>query len=356
MLVRIGAFVTRYTDAGIPYRVWEVPLAAIAPSYMTCTVYLYSSVDAANRGLGFGGSGFVLGVPFVEHQRQWHLYVVTNKHVIEPPEGPSNCVMRVNTRDGGSVSIPTQPDAWTKAINDDLALIPFEPPDNWVPGLIATDTFLDESCEINDWPVYPGDDVVFFGRFVNHEGHQRNKPVARFGNISMMPDMEAPVRVWNQDQLAFLVECRSLGGFSGSPAFVHLSHLRWMGGIKKDGLSPSQPRFLGVDCAHLPFWSAIYERRGDPSTRIPNQWAETNSGIAVIVPAWHLLRLLSEEHLVREREREEEQAKKDAETASRAVPDAAQQEEPFTKDDFELALKKVARKLPDSGTTQTSGE
>lgn len=275
-------------------------MTAIAPSYTSCTVYLYPTVEAADCGVGAGGSGFVVGIPFPFDERTWHLYVVTNRHVVES----GNQVVRVNTSGGGSRSIATNRAAWTAALDDDLAVFPFEPPADWSPGLLSTDTFLDEDCEIEGWPLYPGDEVVFFGRFVNHEGHQRNKPVVRFGNIAMMPEADAPVRVGALDQLAFLVECRSLGGFSGSPAFVSLAPRRWMGGIQKSGLSPSTPKFLGVDCAHLPFWSAVCESR-DGATRVPDLWSETNSGIAVIVPAWRLLRLLNEDHLVDRRRREE---------------------------------------------------
>jgi hypothetical protein len=39
--------------------------------------------------------------------------------------------------------------------------------------------------------------------------------------------------------------------------------------------------------------------------RVPDLWSETNSGIAVIVPAWRLLKLLEEDHLVQARRREE---------------------------------------------------
>ena len=157
---------------------------------------------------------------------------------------------------------------------------------------------------------------MLFGRFVNHEGHQRNKPVVRFGNIAMMPDAAAPVRVGDLDQLAFLVECRSLGGFSGSPAFVSLAQRRWMGGVQKSGPSPSVPKFLGVDCAHLPFWSAVCESR-DPMRRVPDLWSETNSGIAVIVPAWRLLKLLNDDHLVQARHREEIQISNQRRLAAR---------------------------------------
>lgn len=277
-------------------------MTAIAPNYFACVVFLYPTVDEANGGVMAGGSGFILGVPFPNTDRSWHLYVVTNKHVVDT----GNHVIRVNATDGGSRAIPSQPDRWTFAVDDDLAVLPFEPPVDWAPGLLSTDTFLDESCEIEGWPIYPGDEAIFFGRFVNHEGHQRNKPVVRFGNIAMLPDRDALICIGNHEQLAFLVECRSLSGFSGSPAFVSLATRRWMGGITKSGLSPSIPKFLGVDCAHLPFWSGVCKHK-DPRTRLPEMWSETNSGMAVVIPAWRLLNLINLEHLVKERQREEEE-------------------------------------------------
>jgi hypothetical protein len=82
-------------------------MTAIAPSYTSCTVYLYPTVEAADRGVGAGGSGFVLGVPFPDDERTWHLYVVTNRHVVET----GNQVVRVNTTNRGSTAIPTKRDA-----------------------------------------------------------------------------------------------------------------------------------------------------------------------------------------------------------------------------------------------------
>src|SRR6266852_9284872 len=91
----------------------------------------------------------------------------------------------------------------------------------------------------------------FYGRFISHDGKQRNRPVMRFGNISMLPDQDAPVGVGDHDQLAFLVECRSLGGFSGSSAFVKLSTTRMMRSAddKREWIPTSAIRLLGVDCA-----------------------------------------------------------------------------------------------------------
>jgi hypothetical protein len=184
-----------------------------------------------------------------------------------------------------------------------LAALGSDIPDDADFFALSLDLFVDETCEIQGWPIFPGDEVVLYGRFITHEGLQRNKPVMRFGNISMLPDANALVRIEaDHDQLAFLVECRSLSGFSGSPAFVHLAQPRWMSPDQnKTGRIPNEIRFLGVDCAHLPFWFPVCERR-NRATLINDMWVETNSGIAVIVPAWRLARLILGKRLTRERE------------------------------------------------------
>jgi hypothetical protein len=102
----------------------------------------------------------------------------------------------------------------------------------------------------------------------------------------MMPDVDEPVDLGNgRSQVAYLVECRSLPGASGSavlgfPALVRFDTLQaWIG----------PPRLLGIDCAHLPRWTHVYER--DRATRT-GYTVEMNSGISVVIPAWRLHDLL----------------------------------------------------------------
>jgi hypothetical protein len=55
-----------------------------------------------------------------------------------------------------------------------------------------------------------------------HEGRQKNSPTARFGNIAQMPN--EPVIIKRFEQECFLVEARSIGGYSGSPVFGQEDH------------------------------------------------------------------------------------------------------------------------------------
>jgi hypothetical protein len=68
----------------------------------------------------------------------------------------------------------------------------------------------------------PGDDVFVVGRFINREGKQKNIPSVRFGNIAQMPG--EPLFLDDGKELeCFLIEGRSISGFSGSPVFIHIS-------------------------------------------------------------------------------------------------------------------------------------
>jgi hypothetical protein len=262
---------------------------------------MYPSRADAENGSRVGGCGFIVGVFSKTRPDKFYLHVVTNAHVIDN----GNRFVRVNTKDGKVAVIDADPAEWIVGIEDDLAVCPAELPANAEFMAIMPDVFIDETCTIEDWPIFPGDDVVMYGRFITHDGKQRNEPVVRFGNISMMPNPNATVRVNGRDQLAFLVESRSHGGFSGSPAFVKLAQPRLMDDatFDKKGWIPLGLKFLGVDCGHLPVWSQARDQPHAGGDKIDNTFTDTNSGISIVIPAWRLAKLIEDERLVRERER-----------------------------------------------------
>jgi hypothetical protein len=129
--------------------------------------------------------------------------------------------LRINTDDGGvePVEIPT---GWaTHPDGDDVAIAPidFDVPDEWAINALAWEDFCPTAERLEELNVGVGDDVVMLGRLSGHSGRQQNQPLARFGNIAMMLDE----RVKDGRGLfvdAYLVEMRSLPGFSGSPVFI----------------------------------------------------------------------------------------------------------------------------------------
>ena len=158
-------------------------------------------------------------------------------------------------------------------------------------------------------------------------GQQRNAPAVRFGNISMMADPGEPVRGYeNIEQEAFLVECRSLSGFSGSPVFASTTRTYSADDHLPKALNPQSPPkpegdkqgltvtmvsttgtfgpwLLGIDWGHLPLWKSVYSNRSFDN-QVRDHFVEQNTGIACVLPAWHILDLLDEPDLVGERKKD----------------------------------------------------
>jgi hypothetical protein len=290
----------------------------IDQSFLNCAFYLYPSEKAAKEGMSAGGSGFLVGMP-AELPAWWHLYAVTNRHVLDG----GNHTLRVNTQDGRSGTIQTQPESWTTVSEDDVAVLPLELSQDFEFGFIPVEIFLPEMNQ-GVKALEIGDDAVLVGRLITHDGKQRNKPIARFGSIAMMADINEPISVGqDQTQVGFLIDCRSLSGASGSAVLgfrvPHRGNLMIVGA--------SAPVLLGIDCAHLPFWTPVCGKR-DRRSAVADAWVESNSGIAVVVPAWRILNVLNQEHLVEERCADDEKVRRGASAANRAIVDFEDQKPP----------------------------
>lgn len=69
-----------------------------------------------------------------------------------------------------------------------------------------------------------------------------------------------------------------------------------------------------------------------------------NSGMAGVIPAWKIDELLNGEELLNMRTDEDQKITKQKKESAVSL-DSADQERPFTKDDFAIALKKASRKI-----------
>ena len=215
--------VERTTPKGRRYWVSEPveqQMPRIDDQFLDCSIYLYPTVENAKRGDAIGGTGFIVGVPYRRANGYTHRYAVTCSHVIRRGRAP---VVRVNTRDGEFDVLDLAPDQWIHHPDGhDIAVCPVSLPANdfkytWLPPeLFVTKKLIEEE------DIGPGDEAFFVGRFITHEGRQRNLPTARFGNISMMPWEKVTNRM-GLDQESFLVEGRSRPCYSGLPLFVFLS-------------------------------------------------------------------------------------------------------------------------------------
>jgi hypothetical protein len=328
----------------------------IAERILDAVIYLYPSVRAARDGEDAGGTGFLVSLPSEAHPEGRHVYAVTAWHVINPDRGNAP-VIRLNTQAGETEEIDRTEQDWTRHPDgDDLAVCPLGIQPEWFKfHSIPTSMFLTHEI-ITEYAVGPGDEVFMVGRFVNHEGRQRNLPTVRFGNIAMMPWEPIKASPWDIEQESYLVETRSISGYSGSPVFVYLPS--WFT-VPREGLGGANVKsnmwLLGVDWCHINNDEPVRDAARNRDPVEDGLFVKSNTGMMGVVPSWRLADLLMEDEFVMQRKQSDQEIGADK-AKSPVVLDAAQPRE-LTRDAFEDALRKVSRRIkpspPDEGTSGT---
>jgi hypothetical protein len=303
---------------------------------------LFVGIDAANGEIVYGGTAFIVSVPGERKQQYGFTYAVTARHVIEKIQqeiGSRPFVIRGNKTDGTSVLFNAAIDQWFFHPDPsvDIAVSIFAPP----PGLkldirhIPLDNFITDD-DIKKNAIGAGDEVFMTGLFTKAVGSSQNMPIVRMGNIALMPSELIPHGGVPIE--AYLIEARSIGGLSGSPAFVSATvtipydipnmpkkwALLWLTG---------QSFFLGLVRGH---WDVLPNRSLLEAEKV-------NMGISVIVPAKKIMEALYLPEQVEMRKKIEEERMKEDESATTDTefmrPNA------ISKQAFEAALKKVSRKI-----------
>jgi hypothetical protein len=155
--------------------------------------------------------------------------------------------------------------------------------------------------------------------------------------------------IYNQDrglpQDSFLVEMRSLSGYSGSPVFIYTGRMtvgrEWFGDIEVEDEPIHELALLGIDWSHLFDKAPVRDGSGH---RVEDYLVRANSGMMTVVPAWKLTELLEGDELT-EMRKETKREWDDREGV--AEPDSAKSEqEPksFTRDEFLKDLEKATRR------------
>jgi hypothetical protein len=332
--------------------------------FLDCSIYLYDSRQSAEAAEKFGGSGCLVRVLSPPVQNRWtteaservsffpgHIYAVTNNHLVRK----GFTVIRVNTIDGNYDVLELDRSAWiSHPDGDDLAVASITLPQgkhHYFPvdlEVFVKETNLYESAY--DLRIGAGDDIFMVGRFVSHAGTQKNTPSLRFGSIAMLPFEK--VRL-SEDadsymQEAFLVETRSISGFSGSPVFLYrpmMADYETAEGRYEDRMVDpvGQSYLLGIDCGHVPKYEKVLDEDG---LHYQGLKVEANTGIAIVIPAWRLAELLNIERFVRERKKKDEQYRKKKERERAVVLDA--EERRFTAESSQEALKRAGSRVSES--------
>ena len=276
----------------------------VTPEVLNCVVYLFKSQEAAREGREPGGTGFLT---YCGTEWPGHYYVVTAGHVVQG----GATVVRLNTKMTGgdpagseAISIPVE--AWLPAHSDDLVAASIEPPDfdRHDVSAIPMDAYLDEE-QAADGVIGVGDDCLIPGRFLRHQGKERNRPLIRFGNVAAWPSEWVHIESLKREQESIFIEARSLSGYSGSPVFAYQG-----ASISDDSMwvepatEPTRFWFLGVDYVHFTDFAQLMkeDRRTAAS---PSRYVKEHSGFAGVIPAWRVCELLNAKVFEDEREERE---------------------------------------------------
>ena len=266
-------------------------------------VYVYPDADSARRD-ELGGTGFLVGITITGDSVTTYCYVVTNRHIVVGRPEP---VIKINLIHGGRDEIAVPQYLWHYHPDQDdvaLASVGLSTQQHRLSAVLESDFCTRQVAETENVGI--GDDAYFLGRFRPLGGTEsrddRNLPTLRFGNVS-----GGPVRIRQSDtgvlQESYLVEARSLSGYSGSPVFVSPTHRsRYMSG-QPIPLSPhSQSYLLGIDWGHLEDEWRV--RESDGTLHGEGWFVRANSGMMCVVPAWKVEEVLNLPDVVREREDE----------------------------------------------------
>jgi hypothetical protein len=249
--------------------------------------------------------------------------VITARHVVEKTCEKSvdgKFYVRVNTQDRRHVLIEMDQSDWE--FHDDgridvaVAVMKWSEED-WLKQYdhlpISTDDFITEQM-IVDLNIMPGEELYFPGLFVRAPGVESNIPILRTGSIAAMP--HEAIKTTLGLARCYLAELRSIGGHSGSPVFVHFAphDQSWVTNRLNSQVKPGKA-VSGTDLEYsfpmLGLMHGYYPLKPDQLTAfvtgastVPTQPnpEDFNSGIAVIIPASEILRVLGQPRFVKKYE------------------------------------------------------
>jgi Trypsin-like peptidase domain len=282
-------------------------------------------------------------------------YVVTARHCVEETEG-REFFIRINSGDQYE-DLSTRADDWFLHDSADVALAYFAPESgSYSPVLEHVERFVSANFDVSisemlagfqiiagevtpAGTIEPGDrakvevghEVAFVGLLYEQPGETKNLPIARFGHVSRMP--EEPIVMRRPDDslaqiMAYLVECHSWGGTSGSPCYwLHpaqqLVQVPDPRPDRKDTTLIRHDReiiaLLGLVSGHVNIMQEA-RTKGDVLGEIRTA---INSGIAVVTPAAAIRELYVRDDVTSDRKRRVAQARESRDRQRAITPDRA---------------------------------
>lgn len=318
---RLGNTIRYYLDRPKDWNM-RVP-EDVRKSVVFCARALQSG---SQEKITFRGTGFLVSVPSDKLPGMKYRYMVTARHVADPLR-LGDWIIRLNTKCGRILDVRgTKDDRWwvhpSESERVDVAVIPWASPESADYEVDATavplSLFLDDKAIVES-NIGPGDEVFMTGLFNKMTQQSRNLPIVRTGNVSLIPspgELVPGLVIGGRgvDSEAYLIEARSIGGISGSPAFVRAtgtmnvpSQHKLTGEIRiMEWCFPGSFFLLGLVHGH---WEILAEDKNEPEPRYAKKGQEdsVNIGIAVVVPAKKIKEVLYHPELVEMRSQWDQQ-------------------------------------------------
>lgn len=243
------------------------------------------------KGMKFCGTGFFTAVKSSRVPNMSIPYFVTARHVLAKVEN-TDFFIRVNTKDGKATlfKCPAGMKWWfhpDETQSADVAVFPVLLPDHIYKTLdfrtIPLEMMASSDDVIKEKEIGIGDEVFSIGLFTHHSGNDKNHPIVRMGNISMIPHDQIPTKSFGNMEV-YLIESRSIGGLSGSPVFV----------LKQKHLGEWKIYLLGLIHGH---WDIDNDKVIDGANEDSEIKAGVNVGIAMVAPAKKIIETINQKEL-----------------------------------------------------------
>jgi hypothetical protein len=304
----------------------DTELMQIPDEVLKCVAYACSLRKVGSQAeFHIDGTVFFVGYP-VDGTPGSACYAVTARHVIDSIKTKGvdhQSYLRINPKSGNAIVGAVPLDSWV--MHDDprvdvaVAPIAIDWP-NTNQRMLPVGMFLNDEV-IRREEIGVGEDLFFPGVFVHRPGEESNIPIVRMGNIASMPGERIQTKFGNL--LGYLAEARSIGGLSGSPAFVHTGGMRHMTTAIRAG--GGGIFFLGLVHGHYGTRD-ILDAADD--VLIDSEGSKSvNMGIAIIVPAYDVKATLDHPSLITQRQKAKEEFLK---TREAALPEMDSREPPAT--------------------------
>jgi hypothetical protein len=260
----------------------QVGMPKIPQHVLKSTFFLYRTADEAERAENAAGTGFIVLLQLASDLRAYLTLGVTNWHVAV---GAGASVVRVNRRDGSADIFDFDPSEWVfTPKGDDVCYVTLSiDPEVHDATAIPFNLFVTEEL-LAQKQIGVGDDTFMFGLYVDSRDHATGVPSARFGNISMMSNVQRQVTGCMNPSL--VVDMHSRSGFSGSPVFVYrtiganLDHANSSDMIVNEG---SFFAFLGIHWGQFKEEWKVHGTSAEPERSVSGM-----SGLTMVIPAWRL--------------------------------------------------------------------